>query len=131
MSNPVDAHSLTSAAGNKGQLEGLLASMVQLAEDGSDPTSQKTVFTFLGRCVSVWAQPITDAASQAQALPGFERFVYERLIPAAFALFSSPQFNIADGQTVMVRLIPSRVLVVDTDREHRLFTKSATSFRQS
>ncbi|KAF9818874.1 hypothetical protein IEO21_02530 [Rhodonia placenta] len=95
-------HGIFTSERNKGQLEGLLASMVQLAEDGSDPTSQKTVFTFLGRCVSVWAQPITDAASQAQALPGFERFVYERLIPAAFALFSSPQFNIADGQTVMV-----------------------------
>ncbi|KAI6099576.1 hypothetical protein F5141DRAFT_963807, partial [Pisolithus sp. B1] len=37
-------------------------------------------------------------------LPGFERFVYERLVPTAFAVLSSPQFNPKDGQMLMVML---------------------------
>ncbi|KAH9949908.1 ARM repeat-containing protein [Amylocystis lapponica] len=89
---------------NGAQLENLLASMQRLAEDVSDPQSQKAAFTFLGRCVIVWAQPLPDGNSQvdSQGLPGFERFIYERLIPTAFAVFSSPQFNLKDGQMVVV-----------------------------
>ncbi|KAI0359842.1 ARM repeat-containing protein [Trametes cingulata] len=86
---------------NKAQLENLLESMLRLAEDPSDPTSEKAAFSFLGRCVGVWAEPPKTAGAQ-QVLPGFERFVYERVIPTAFAVISLPQFNIKDGQIVVV-----------------------------
>ena len=90
------------ATGNKGQLESLLESMLRLAEDPSDPSSEKAAFSFLGRCVSVWAEaPKTPGAQQV--LPGFERFAYERMVPTAFAVLSLPQFNIKDGQIVVVR----------------------------
>ncbi|PCH42166.1 ARM repeat-containing protein [Wolfiporia cocos MD-104 SS10] len=95
-------YGIFSSERNNGQLEGLLAAMQQIAEDVSDPPSQKAAFTFFGRCVSAWAQPVGDDNSQSQGLPGFERFVYERLVPTAFAVLSSPQFNFKDGQTTMV-----------------------------
>ncbi|KAI0775191.1 ARM repeat-containing protein [Trametes elegans] len=86
---------------NKGQLEGLLESMLRLAEDPSDPASEKAAFSFFGRCVTVWAEPPRTPSTQ-QVLPGVERFVYERVVPTAFAVLSLPQFNIKDGQIVVV-----------------------------
>lgn len=92
--------------GNKNALESLLANVCQFAQDLSDPQSQKSAFSFFGRCVQVWCNPQPSStvvdAPRPQALPGFERFVYERLVPAAFAVLSSPQFNPKDGQMLMV-----------------------------
>jgi exportin-T len=76
--------------------------MSRLAEDISDSSSQKSAFAFLSRCVQVWCQPATAADGQVQGVPGFERFVYERLVPTAFVVLSSPQFNIKDGQMMVV-----------------------------
>lgn len=88
--------------GNKATFEPLLISMSRLAEDISDSSSQKSAFAFLSRCVQVWCQPATAADGQVQGVPGFERFVYERLVPTAFVVLSSPQFNIKDGQMMVV-----------------------------
>lgn len=98
--------------GNKGQLEGLLQSMQNLVEDVSDPSSQRASLQFLGRCVTVWAQPQDSSPNGntpagTQGLPGFERFVYERLVPTAFSVLSSSQFNIKDGQMLVVGHIAS------------------------
>lgn len=94
-------------SGNKNSLETLLASMQRLAEDVTEPGIQRIAYQFLGRCVTAWAQlPTTvngNAQPHTQGLPGFERFVYERLIPASFGVLSSPQFNIKDGQMLVVR----------------------------
>ncbi|KAL4252303.1 Exportin-T [Abortiporus biennis] len=91
---------------NNGQLESLLGSMQRLAEDTSDPISQRSAFQFLGRCITVWAQPIAPNGSPqmgtTQGLPGFERFIYERLVPTAFSVLSSPQFSLKDGQMLVV-----------------------------
>jgi len=35
-------------------------------------------------------------------VPGFERVIYDRLIPLAFSLPTAPGFNVKDGQTVQV-----------------------------
>ena len=82
--------------------------MQVIAEDLGDITSEKAAFQFLGRCVTVWAQPIVPTMANgtptSQGLPGFERFVYERLVPSAFSVLSSPQFNIKDGQASLVCL---------------------------
>ncbi|KAL6302369.1 ARM repeat-containing protein [Sparassis latifolia] len=97
-------HGIFTSERNKGQLEGLLADMQRLTEDMADPGGEKAAFIFLGRCVTAWTQRITDGDSQIPlpALPGFERFIYERLIPTAFAILSSPRFDVKDGQGVMV-----------------------------
>ena len=87
--------------GNKGQLEGLLEMMERVVVDLTDPAGQRSALQFLGRCVNAWAVPSPDDGSQA--LPGFERFIYERLIPATFRVLSLPDFNTKDGQVMMVR----------------------------
>ena len=100
---------LSICSGNRPQLEALLGSMEQLAQDVADPSSQKAAFQFLGRCMTVWVQPTHQNISNGQqvtGLPGFERFVYERLVPAAFSVLASPQFNIKDGQMLVVSAFP-------------------------
>ncbi|EJD06563.1 ARM repeat-containing protein [Fomitiporia mediterranea MF3/22] len=90
---------------NKSHLVPLLESVIQIAEDVSDPAAQKLSFSFLGRCVSVWGQlhPVNgDAAQASQTLPGFEAFIYDRLVPLAIRVPLSPAFNIKDGQMLVV-----------------------------
>lgn len=99
-----DLHDIFISDRNKATFEPLLISMSRLAEDISDSSSQKSAFAFLSRCVQVWCQPATAADGQVQGVPGFERFVYERLVPTAFVVLSSPQFNIKDGQMMVVLL---------------------------
>jgi exportin-T len=81
--------------------------MQRLAEDVSDPPSQKAAFTFLNRCVSTWGQPPASKDGQAgsNSLPGFDRFIYERLVPTAFRVLSLPEFNPKDGQMMVVSTI--------------------------
>jgi exportin-T len=104
------------SAGNKGQLEGLLTGIERLAMDVSDTASEKAAFIFLSRCVTAWGRPetLTDgangAASAEPGLPGFDQFIYKQLVPVAFQVLSLPQFNIKDGQIMVVRP-PLRVLL--------------------
>ena len=87
--------------------------MERLVIDLTDPAGQRSALQFLARCVNVWAVPSPDGAPQA--LPGFERFIYERLIPATFRVLSLPQFNTKDGQVMMVTFTPlNRGLLVLT-----------------
>ncbi|KDQ59267.1 hypothetical protein JAAARDRAFT_127823 [Jaapia argillacea MUCL 33604] len=91
---------------NKSRFESLVGSMERIAQDLSDTTSAKSAFAFLGRCVVVWGQPVppvpNGAAAVPQALPGFEQFIYERLVPMSFKVISLPQFNIKDGQILVI-----------------------------
>jgi exportin-T len=79
--------------------------MLQLAGDVSDPQSQRAAFTFLSKSVGVWGQPLPDGTPEpgSQGVPGFERFVYENVVPTAFAVLSLPELNIKDGQVLVVR----------------------------
>jgi exportin-T len=82
--------------------------MEQLIEDISDPASEKSSLQFLGRCVIAWGnvEGTTSTSNglpqHATSLPGFERFIYERLIPATFRVLSLPEFSIKDGQLMTV-----------------------------
>ncbi|KAF8183925.1 armadillo-type protein [Pholiota molesta] len=91
---------------NSASFENLMQNMQQLVEDVSDPASEKAAVTFLSRCVTVWGQTTTGAPAQngaaTESLPGFERFIYERLIPTAFRVPSMPNFNLKDGQITVV-----------------------------
>ncbi|KAH9986251.1 ARM repeat-containing protein [Russula vinacea] len=92
---------------NKDQFEPLLQSMLQLAGDGSDTQSQRAAFGFLSKSIGVWGQPPSDATNGeiipgSQGVPGFERFVYENVVPTAFAVLSLPELNIKDGQVLVV-----------------------------
>lgn len=81
--------------------------MLQLAGDASDTQSQRGAFGFLSKSVSVWGQPLSDAANgevvpSPQGVPGFERFIYEGVVPTAFAVLSLPELNVKDGQVIVV-----------------------------
>lgn len=99
-----EVHGVFISERNKNSLEPLLENMCRLAQDTSDPPSQKATFAFFGRAVQVWCRPDPPRVDAQQGLAGFERFVYERLVPTAFAVLSSPQFNPKDGQMLMVML---------------------------
>jgi len=92
---------------NKDNFEPLLKIMLQLAGDTSDTQSQRIAFTFLSKSVNVWGRPLSDASNGdivpgSQGVPGFERFVYENVVPTAFAVLSLPELNIKDGQVLVV-----------------------------
>ncbi|KAF9003929.1 armadillo-type protein [Cyathus striatus] len=93
---------------NSSGLEALIQSMQELTEDVSDPSSQKAALTFFSRCVSIWGQPVASTSGPengqvtGDGLPGFERFIYERLVPTAFRVPSLPEFNLKDGQMIVV-----------------------------
>ena len=93
--------------------------MQQLAEDVNDPSGQRAAFQFFGRCVTTWLEPIAVPNGQTnghpQSLPGFERFVYERLIPTSFSVLSSSQFNIKDGQMLVVRIFHDSIKAPNTE----------------
>ncbi|TFK28112.1 KapM protein [Coprinopsis marcescibilis] len=89
---------------NSGSFEALLGSMLRLLEDVSDPPSQKASLAFFSRCVTVWGQPpgSPTTAETPGSLPGFDRFIYEQLVPTAFNVLSLPNFNPKDGQMMVV-----------------------------
>ncbi|PPQ68668.1 hypothetical protein CVT25_012322 [Psilocybe cyanescens] len=92
---------------NSASFESLIETMQRLAEDVLDPSSEKVALMFLNRCVSVWGQPVDPSPGKngqeaSEGLPGFERFIYERLIPMAFRVPSLPNFNLKDGQITVV-----------------------------
>jgi exportin-T len=92
--------------------------MLQLAGDVSDPQSQRAAFTFLSKSVGVWGQPLPDGTTGeiepgSQGVPGFERFVYENVVPTAFAVLSLPELNIKDGQVLVVWKLRSFLYIND------------------
>lgn len=95
--------------GNLARFETLIDTMQHLIEDVSDPGSQKVAVIFLSRCVTVWGIPIAPSSIANgqeinQGLPGFDRFIYECLVPTAFRVPSLPGFNPKDGQMMVVSL---------------------------
>ncbi|KAF8589812.1 ARM repeat-containing protein [Ramaria rubella] len=103
----VKLHSVFISERNKGIFENLLNSVVQIAQDFSDNNGQKLAFGFLSRAVTVWAQTasVTNGAANgvtSEEVPGFDRFVYEQLVPVAFKVPSAPEFNVKDGQMMVL-----------------------------
>jgi exportin-T len=91
-----------SSAGNKDQLPDLVQSIASVAEDMSDPSSAKLALSFLARST----KPNVPAVQvQLDVVPGYQSFIYERLVPLAFGIPASPSFNIKDGQSLSVSVL--------------------------
>lgn len=101
---------------NKSLVEPVCQLVLGIATDPSDPPSQKVAWTLLARFTTHFgktpAQFDASAAERAAAglpaedyhpIPGYEGFIYERLLPLAFDLPNQPGFNIKDAQAVAVR----------------------------
>ncbi|KAF8526317.1 ARM repeat-containing protein [Hysterangium stoloniferum] len=101
-------HVVLTSARNKGGFETILTMAVQIAQDFSDNNGQKLAFSLLSRTITVWGQPgppsneSLNGNGTSTQIPGFERFLYEQLVPVAFKVPSSPQFNVKDGQMMVL-----------------------------
>lgn len=102
--------------GNAPQFESLVGGVIGFAIDTTYPPLQRTAFALLacfttlfgapeGSIVTVRDRSKSNATQELQVhhVPGFERVVYERLIPMAFDVPAAPNFNIKDGQSLQVR----------------------------
>ncbi|KAG8712895.1 pre-tRNA nuclear export protein [Ceratobasidium sp. 395] len=96
---------------NKEQLPNFVQSIATLAEDVTDPGSVKLALAFLAKSATAFAQapnapgaqpkPNAPAATiQFDVVPGYQSFMYERLVPLAFSIPANPSFNVKDGQTL-------------------------------
>ena len=92
-------------------------------QDNTDPSSQKMALTFFSRCISVWGQRSQSAVSlngnsngdavnvsnASNSLPGFDGFVYERLIPLAFNIPFAGFVGASGGVSPSDLAVPSGV----------------------
>jgi exportin-T len=90
-----------------------------VAGDSSDPPSQRVAWTLLARLTTHFGRTETQADLAAKeragsgkpvddanhSIPGYEMFVYDRLIPLVFELPNRPGFNLKDAQTLQVRVL--------------------------
>ncbi|KAJ6513272.1 armadillo-type protein [Mycena sanguinolenta] len=85
---------------NLGGFDSLMESMLGIAADISDTTCEKAALTFLNRCITIWGQPTSSAANgtaEHKGLPGFEQYIYERIVTTVFRVPSLPEFNLKDA----------------------------------
>ncbi|WFD30897.1 pre-tRNA nuclear export protein [Malassezia sp. CBS 17886] len=82
---------------NRAQLQTVLQSLVYYAENGA-PATQRAALGVLTRLVALWARRDADTT----ALPGFEQFLYEAILPLAFQVPSKPSFDATDAQAQLV-----------------------------
>jgi len=79
-----------------------METMVRIAGDISDPPSEKAALLFLNRSITIWGQPLSSAPNgnghvgDQNGLPGFERYIYERIVTSVFSVPSLPEFNLKD-----------------------------------
>lgn len=76
-----------------------MESMLGIAGDLSDPPCQKAALVFLSRSITIWGQPtasVTNGTTEPKGLPGFEQYIYERIVPTVFRVPSLPEFNPKD-----------------------------------
>ncbi|KAJ7066937.1 armadillo-type protein [Mycena amicta] len=80
--------------------DALMESMLQIAGDLSDPVCQRIGLQFLVRAATLWGQPAaandSEPAAEHKGLPGFEQYMYKRILPAVFQVPSLPDFNLKD-----------------------------------
>lgn len=80
---------------NQGQLESVLQSHVYYASHG-EPVTQRAAISALARLVQLWARP------SEKAIPGFEQFVYDAILPLVFQVPTKPSFDQSDAQAQLV-----------------------------
>lgn len=107
---------------NKPEFENVLSGLLSIATNTNDAQSQRIAIAFFARSVTAWGSlnvpsVFTDAAMSekskavangsaaatnqhsiskeqraAQSLPGYETFMYQRLLPMCFEIPASPKF---------------------------------------
>lgn len=115
---------------NKPEFENLLNQVLSVATNGQEGQSQRAAITFFARSIIAWgsnAAPSVFAESAAselskmvangtaqatnqhtmskeerasRAYPGYETFIYQRLLPLCFEIPANPKFRVNSGQPV-------------------------------
>lgn len=110
------------------RLNSILQSVLHFVKEAGDPQTQKLAFSVLAKMVISWGvsesghlkgmpaklskkgpgsakadkgkQP--EATPPKSALPGFDQFIYESVVPILFEVPMNPAFNPGDGQCYLV-----------------------------
>lgn len=102
---------------NKPEFENLLSALLTQALDPGDMQTQRFAWAFFARSVIAWgtspaasvfaesalsdkAGPTNLVPEDRAAVPGYQNFIYQRLLPACFEAPANPAFNIRGGQPV-------------------------------
>ena len=103
--------------------------MVNIADDASEPSSQKAAFLFFNKCVVCWGRE-----HDQNGLPGLNQFIYERIIPLAFRVPSSSRLHLKDGQVIVVSVKRNSMAflwLIVVHPQTDFYTKFVTSFKRS
>ena len=105
---------------NKPELENILTNVASFTTEYGDPICQKLAFSILARTVVAWAfnpavprialagpvylgvGPEAKILPTTQVIPGFEAYIYDRLLPLCFEVPSNAAFRPKDGQSQLV-----------------------------
>ncbi|WFD43309.1 pre-tRNA nuclear export protein [Malassezia psittaci] len=108
---------------NQQQLQSVLQSLVYYAENG-EPMTQRTAVGVLMRLVMLWGKSNGDSSS---ALPGFEQFTYDAILPLVFQVPCKPQFDMSDAQSQQVLSELSALLKTIYEARHEEMIQYLTS----
>ena len=88
-------------------LPNVLQSIFIGAIDSKNPSLQKLSFAVLTKMIELWAGSAVSAITTTglthhMPLAGFDRFVYEQIVPLCFRQLHNPEFDFKDAQFSMV-----------------------------
>lgn len=85
-------------SGNRGHLESILQTIIQqVAADDALPPDIRLGVGVLHRLVSTWLKPCQS--TETSSVPGFERFIYDHVIPLCFSIPAKSKFDWADAES--------------------------------
>ncbi|RXK35182.1 hypothetical protein M231_07553 [Tremella mesenterica] len=87
---------------NKPEFENVLQSLLSMTSDFGDQQGQRLAFSFFAKSVIAWGTSPEAVSSPTQALPGYENFIYQSLLPICFQVPADNKFNHKSGQPVSV-----------------------------
>lgn len=103
---------------NRPHLEPIIQNIFSYAMDTSDGSTEKAAFALVTKMVMTWGsgnkantssngvpgKTKKDAAASrpSSPLPGFDRLIYDHLVPMCFEIPSKPTFDLGDAETQLV-----------------------------
>ena len=139
---------------NKPEFENVLSELLALANGSSDPASQRQAIGFFARSIIAWGSTnapsvfADSAASEysravsagtaqatnqhiiskedraARAFPGYEGFIYQRLLPLCFEIPANPKFRVNSGINVSL-------IVMYSEADEKILHELATILRNT
>ncbi|KAH9817708.1 armadillo-type protein [Melampsora americana] len=94
-------HTIFLSERNLCHLESILQTIIQqVASEEALPPDLRLGFGVLHRMASTWLKPCQS--TEPAPVPGFERFLYDHVIPLCFALPKKPKFDWSDAESYLI-----------------------------